>query len=97
MDIIKSLAISVGIIIDRRQREQELHVAIKSLQEALSEIRTLQGFIPICSYCHSIRNDEGAWSRLEEYISKHTNAIFSHGVCPPCLKKVRSEAGLDDE
>lgn len=69
----------------------------KELEKALNEIKTLQGIIPICSYCHSIRDDEGAWSELEAYISEHSNARFSHGVCPKCLPRVRSEAGLDEK
>ena len=59
------------------------------------EIKTLEGIIPICSYCHNIRSDEGAWDRIEAYISKHSEAEFSHGICPDCLVKARSDAGLD--
>jgi len=77
--------------------EEERDKLIVSLKDALNEIQTLKGIIPICSYCHSIRDDEGAWARIEEYLSKHSDAEFSHGVCPKCLVKVRSDAGLDNK
>jgi len=64
-------------------------------EKALSEIRVLQGIISICSYCHNIRDDEGAWNRLEAYITEHSEVQFSHGICPNCVAKVRLEAGLD--
>jgi PAS domain S-box-containing protein len=70
---------------------------VDELQKALDEIKTLKGIIPICSYCHNIRDEDGAWNRLEAYISKNSNAAFSHGVCPTCLVKARVEAGLIDK
>lgn len=59
----------------------------QELLEALSEIKTLRGIIPICSYCKKIRNDQGAWDILEAYITEHSDAQFSHGICPECYKK----------
>lgn len=56
------------------------------LQQALHEIKTLQGIIPICSYCKKIRDDKGAWDIIEAYICKNSDAQFSHGVCPECYK-----------
>lgn len=82
-------------ISDRKQLEKEKEDLIKSLQDALNEIKTLKGIIPICSYCHSIRNDKGAWNQLEAYISTHSEAQFSHGICPKCVDKVRENEGLD--
>lgn len=67
------------------------------LEKALNDIKTLQGIIPICSYCHNIRNDEGAWNHLEEYIAQHSEATFSHGICPKCEKVVRHEWGLKEK
>ena len=61
------------------------------LQTASEEIKILQGIIPICSYCHNIRDDEGAWEQVDAYISKHTKATFSHGICPKCLLKARED------
>jgi len=76
-------------------QNEELIKKTADLQSTLEEIKILKGIIPICSYCHSIRDDEGAWDRFEAYLSKYTDAEFSHGVCPDCLPKVRADAGLD--
>ena len=83
-------------ITERKQLEEERDQLIKSLQDALNEIKTLKGIIPICSYCHHIRDDEGAWERIEAYLSKHSDAQFSHGVCPKCEPKMLRNAGIDD-
>jgi len=88
---------SVEDITERKQVEQERESAIKKLEKALTEIKTLRGIIPICSYCKVIRNDEGAWEQLEAYITHHSDAQFSHGICPKCLEKARSEAGLNEK
>lgn len=68
-------------------QNMELSNKTSALQKALEEIETLKGIIPICSYCHQIRDDEGLWSQLELYLSKHSLADFSHGVCPDCYEK----------
>ena len=60
---------------------------VHELREALDHVRTLQGILPICMYCHKIRNDSNSWDRIEEYIQKHSEAEFSHGLCPECLAK----------
>ncbi len=57
------------------------------LQKALDEIKTLRGIIPICSHCKQIRDDEGLWKQMEEYIHAHSEAEFSHGICPSCMRK----------
>jgi hypothetical protein len=56
------------------------------LEAAVAEIRTLQGILPICAYCKSIRNDQGSWQKLEVYVQEHSQAEFSHGICPDCLQ-----------
>lgn len=66
---------------------RELHKKNAQLQAALKEIKTLQGIIPICSHCHKIRDDQQIWNQLEAYISEHTDAMFSHGICPECMEK----------
>jgi len=58
------------------------------LQNALDEIKTLKGLIPICSHCKKIRDDQGYWNILESYIQKHSEASFSHGMCPECSDKL---------
>ncbi len=60
-------------------------VDITDLKEAREEIKLLQGIIPICSYCNQIRDEEGSWSRLENYIESHSEAQFSHGICDKCM------------
>ncbi len=65
------------------QKEQ----LIVKLQKAFKEIKTLKEFIPICSFCKKIRNDEQYWEGIEEYISKRTDSRFSHGICPDCARK----------
>lgn len=57
------------------------------LLEALNEIKKLQGIIPICAYCKKIRNDQGAWDIIEAYITEHSDAQFSHSICPDCYEK----------
>ena len=59
----------------------------RELLDAQEEIRTIKGFLPICAYCKKIRDDDGYWNQLEAYISSRTDARFSHGICPECLKK----------
>jgi transcriptional regulator with PAS, ATPase and Fis domain len=72
----------------------ELEKKNTELQEALANIQTLSGMLPICAYCKKIRDDKGYWSQVEEYISKHTDTQFSHGICPECAKKAYAEMGL---
>ena len=67
-----------------------------ALEKALDEIKQLKGILPICSYCKKIRDDEGYWKQVEEYISTHTDTRFSHGICPECLKRVWEEMDNDD-
>ena len=67
--------------------QNSLAERIKELQEAVAQIHTLRGIIPICSFCHKIRNDQQSWERIEKYISDHSEAEFSHGICPECMKK----------
>ena len=74
--------------IERRKiAEQERDKLIADLQKALSEVKTLRGFLPICSHCKSIRDDMGYWNRLEAYIKDHSDAELTHSICPECAKK----------
>ncbi len=59
----------------------------RALDEAHRHIKMLQGILPICMHCHKIKNDNESWERLEEYIASHSDAQFSHGLCPDCMKK----------
>ena len=59
----------------------------EELQKALDEIKTLKGILPICMYCKGIRDDDGYWTRLEEYITENTDAQLSHGICEKCMEE----------
>lgn len=62
-----------------------------SLERALSEVNTLRSLLPMCSHCKKVRDDEGLWSRLEAYVSTHTDTKFSHGLCPDCIRELYPE------
>ena len=64
---------------------------VAELQAALSKVKQLSGLLPICSYCKRIRGDENYWQKVESYLSEHTDAKFSHGICPQCYKTVLAE------
>lgn len=83
----KSILSSIGDISDRKRMEEALQEEHRRLQQALDEVRTLSGIVPICSYCKKIRDDAGYWNQVEKYISDHTDARFSHGICPSCYEK----------
>jgi CheY-like chemotaxis protein len=76
--------LQTGLRIQRLQ--EELASELRRSQEALALVKQLQGLLPICGYCKKIRDDRGAWSQLEEYISAHSEARFSHGICPLCFE-----------
>ncbi|HWI41342.1 MAG TPA: PAS domain S-box protein [Verrucomicrobiae bacterium] len=75
----------IGSCIDVTERV-EAQEALKKAQEG--EIRRLQGLLPICTCCKKIRDDRGYWDEVEVYISRHTNTLFSHGICPDCMKNL---------
>ena len=84
--LIYSLLSILGILgivslVKRHRHEESVLIATNNeLKTALGEIETLRGIIPICSYCHSIRNDDGAWDKMEAYLTRHAEAQFSHGI-----------------
>lgn len=84
----------VGIghdITERKKAEEERERIIRELQKALDKVNTLSGLIPICANCKRIRDDKGYWNDVESYISKHSTAEFSHGLCDDCMKKLYPE------
>lgn len=68
--------------------QQEFSARVEELEEALKRVKQLQGLLPICCYCKCIRNDENYWQRVEVYIGEHSDATFSHGICPNCFEAV---------
>jgi len=90
---------ATGSILDispRKRVEEQRENLIVALQKALSEVKTLRGFLPICSYCKKIRDDKGYWSQIESYIHKHSDAKFSHGICPECVKEHYPDIDLEE-
>jgi DNA-binding response OmpR family regulator len=67
--------------------QDALATRVRDLETALADVKRLRGLLPICSYCKSIRNDENYWQQLDVYVSQHSDAQFSHGVCPRCYDK----------
>ena len=78
-------------ITTKETASKERESLIAELQEALTKIKTLKGLIPICSHCKKIRDDKGFWNKIETYISEHSDAEFSHGICPECMKEIYPE------
>jgi DNA-binding response OmpR family regulator len=64
---------------------------LRELRDALAQVDTLHGLLPICAWCHRVRDDAGAWGGLEQYVREHTAAEFSHGICPECAARVAPE------
>ena len=81
----------------RKEAEQDRDRVIRKLQKTLSEVKTLRGFLPICSNCKRIRDDKGYWNRLELYIQSHSEAEFSHSICPECAKVHYPDLKIYDE
>lgn len=89
----KDLQRAIEIAMCRHEIEQEKDQLTKELQEALARVKLLSGLLPICAYCKKIRDDKGDWKQLETYITEHSEAMFSHGMCPDCFKQAREELG----
>lgn len=85
--VLLSLVIAFVAITRFQNAKKKVLDKNNKLQKALDEIKTLRGIIPICSYCKKIRNDKGAWDLIEAYICNHSEAQFSHGICPDCYSQ----------
>ncbi len=85
----KVLLLKLGIdITKQKEAEKGREKLIISLEKALDTIKTLRGFVPICASCKKIRDDKGYWNQVEQYIEEHTEAVFTHGICPDCKDKI---------
>jgi DNA-binding response OmpR family regulator len=71
--------------------QERLADRVAELEQALSRVKRLHGLLPICSYCKRIRGDDRYWKQVDAYIAEHTDAQFTHGICPPCSEKLLSE------
>ena len=81
--------IKVGIRVVTLQ--ERLAERVKELQAAAANVKHLHGLLPICSYCKRIRGDDQYWTAVDSYIAQHSNAQFSHGICPPCARELDRE------
>lgn len=83
-----------GFILDvtrRKEAELERERLITELQDAITKIKTLKGLLPICAWCKKVRDDKGYWTAVEQYVSDHSEAEFTHGMCPDCQKNMEEE------
>jgi PAS domain S-box-containing protein len=78
-------------VTERKVAEEEREHLVSELRVTLAEVKTLRTFLPICSYCKRIRDDENYWHSVEAYLSEHTNTQFSHSICPSCFPNVIEE------
>lgn len=93
----KELLARVRAMLRIAQAEQERDRLYLELKEAQDKVKVLSGLLPICCHCKMIRDDAGYWRQLESYVQKHSEASFSHGICPECAQKYYPELGLYDE
>lgn len=76
---------------DRKQAQEAQEKLIRELQRALVQVKSLKGLLPICSWCKRIRDDKGYWLEVEAYIHEHSEADFSHGICPECMETYKKQ------
>ena len=82
-----SVLLLASIVSERKRIARERDAVVTELQQALAEIKTLRGFIPLCAWCHKVRDDAGFWQEIEHYLDERTDATISHGICPACVEK----------
>jgi len=82
-------------ISERKKQEEEREKLVQELREALANIKTLKGMLPICANCKKIRDDRGYWNKIEIYIRDHSEAQFTHGICPECMEKIYGDVPLE--
>lgn len=87
-ELLRLFGAAFGYLCTRKLAEEDRESVIVELQQALARIKTLHGLIPICASCKSVRDDKGYWNQIEQYIGAHSDAEFSHSVCPKCAKKL---------
>lgn len=97
--VVMALAVTISLVTgfassllcDLNKKNQELDKAKTDLEKTLAQVKELEGLLPICMYCKSIRDDSGYWHKLEEYISSNSKAEFTHGICDKCLAEKHSK------
>ena len=81
-----SVLLLASVVSERKRVARERDALVTELQQALAEIKTLRGFIPLCAWCHKVRDDAGFWQEIEHYLDERTDATISHGICPACVE-----------
>lgn len=84
----RELRAAIEMAMYKHRMEAEREKLVRELQEALAKVTVLTGLLPICSHCKKIRDDKGYWNQIEEYIATHSDATFSHGLCPGCAQEL---------
>lgn len=90
-ELLRLFGSAIGYLCARKEVEDEREALIEDLRSALDRIKVLSGLVPICSCCKKIRDDGGYWNQLEEFIQEHSDAEFSHGLCPDCAERLYPE------
>jgi len=88
---INELRSAIEIAVVKHQAAKERETLIAQLQKALKEVKTLSGLLPICASCKKIRKDDSTWQQIEDYIANHSEANFTHGICPECAHRLYPE------
>ena len=89
--MMNALGSQIGLFLSRKRVEAERERLVMELQEALTNIKTLRGLLPICAACKKIRDDSGCWNRVEDYVRDRSQAEFTHGICPDCARKMHPD------
>jgi two-component system, response regulator PdtaR len=84
----QELCITVDVALHKHRLDEEKRVLSEQLEAALAKVRVLSGFLPTCASCKKIRDEDGRWTQMESYISDHSDATFSHGLCPDCQRRL---------
>ena len=93
-ELLRLFGAAIGYLCARKHVEEERERLIVDLQDALTRIKTLHGLIPICSECKKIRDDQGYWNQIEGYIKEHSEAEFTHSLCPECGERLYGDKGI---
>ena len=95
--IVSMAAIQISDFLNLHDEIETMNLTLEeTVKERTRDLKTLSGLLPICSSCKNIRDDGGYWDRIESYVSKHSDAEFSHGICPECAKKLYPDYDLEE-